>query len=80
MLIHQEVVDEVGGRQGCRRVSLAELRRQLARPSELSDGHRQRLLELARRLVRVQALTDEHARVAFSEHALEALARCTTSC
>ena len=48
-------------------VGFAELRRQLACPSGLKDGHRQRLLELARRLARVQALGDKYARLELSE-------------
>ena len=70
MLIPQGVGNEPAGRQGGRQVSLAELRRSLARPSAMSDVHRQRLLDLARR---VQALGDEYAGVGLSEHALEAL-------
>jgi len=68
MLIQQDARSETAGRQGGRPITLAELRSQLASPSGLSDGHRQRLLELSRRLARVQALVGEHARVGFSEH------------
>lgn len=75
MLIRPEARSEAADRQGRRCVDLAELRRQLARPSSLRDGHRQRLLDLARRLARVQALADEHVRVDFSEYAKEALTR-----
>ena len=55
------------------RPSLAELRRHLANPSSMSDGHRQRLSELARRLARVQALGGEYVRVGLSEQARAAL-------
>jgi hypothetical protein len=48
-------------RQGCRASELAELRRHLARPSWLDDGHRQRLSKLAGRLARVRALGDEYS-------------------
>jgi hypothetical protein len=73
MLIPQQAQCEMVGRQGCRPVTFDELRRQLATPSESSEGHRQRLLDLARRLARVQALGDEYNRVAFSP-AAESLA------
>jgi len=73
MLIHQESRIDAVGRHGRRSVSLSELRENLARPSQMHDGHRQRLLELASRLARVQALMDGHARVAFSEVARLAL-------
>lgn len=73
MLIPQEARSGAHGRQGGRRASLAELRRHMAEPSTMDDGHRQRLLELARRLARVQALGDEYSRVTLSEHAAAAL-------
>jgi len=66
-------------RQGSRRIDMAELRRLLARPSDLDDGHRQRLLDLSRRLARVQALGNGYARVTFSEHAAAALGHVTTA-
>jgi len=72
MLIPQAALSEPRLRHGGRGVSLAELRRQLAKPSELPDGHRQRLLDLARRLARVQALGDEFSRVGFSQPAASA--------
>ena len=75
MLISQEVQGQVSPAQGSAPGGLAELRRQLAEPSSLSDGNRQRLLELARRLTRVQALGDEYVRVGFSEGAMDALDR-----
>jgi len=72
MLISQAVECERPRMQGGPEAGLAELRRQLADPSTLSDGNRQRLLELARRLARVQALGDEYARVEFSRQAAAA--------
>ena len=74
MLIHQEARSDAVGRHGRRPVGLSELREYLARPSQMHDGHRQRLLELASRLARVQALMGEHARVDFSKVARLALA------
>lgn len=74
MLISQEVQSHAYPAQGSVRGSLAELRRQLAEPSALSDGNRQRLLELARRLARVRSLGDEYVRVCFSDSAKDALA------
>ena len=74
MLISQEVRSQASPAQGSVRGGLAELRRQLAEPSALSDGNRQRLLELARRLARVQGLGDEYVRVCFSDSATDALA------
>ena len=74
MLISQEVRSPASGPQGSGRGGLAELRRQLAEPSALSDGNRQRLLELARRLARVRSLGDEYVRVCFSDSATDALA------
>ena len=73
MLISQEARCRDGRRQGSPAGRLAELRRQLARPTRFSEGNRQRLLDLARRLAAVQALGDGYVRVEFSEHALEAL-------
>lgn len=72
MLIPHQAESETDPRHG-RRESFAQLRRQLSKPSELSDGNRQRLLELARRLARIQALGDEYARVDFSESAAAAI-------
>lgn len=60
-------------RQGCPAVGLSELRRQLAHPSDLNDGARQRLMQLARRLAAVQASGGEYAQVQFSAVAQEAL-------
>ena len=74
MLISQEVQSQASPAQGSAPGGLAELRRQLAEPSALSDGNRQRLLELARRLARVRGLGDEYVRVCFSDSAMDALA------
>ena len=73
MLIPQEARSEPRERQGSPRVSFAELRRCLARPSAMDYVHRQRLLDLARRAARIQALGDEYAGVDVSEHVLAAL-------
>ena len=73
MLIFQRVPGGPAGPDGHGRAGLAELRRQLADPSTLSDGNRQRLLELARRLARVQALGGEYVRVGLSDEATAAL-------
>jgi hypothetical protein len=73
MLIPQNAQCEANQRQGCRENALAGLRRNLANPSALSDGHRQRLLELSRRLARVQALGDEYSRVVLSDAAQAAV-------
>ena len=54
-------------------MDLAELRRRLANPSNVTDGCRQRLVNLARQLARVQALGDEYTRVELSEYAQIAL-------
>jgi len=69
MLIPQLTRRETGGGQGGPRIGLAELRRELAMPSNVSDGVRQRLLGLAERLARVQALGDEYAGLALSDRA-----------
>lgn len=73
MLIPQQAVSQAQHRHGRLRMSLAELRSQLAVPSSLGEGHRQRLLELAQRVARVQALGDEYARVGMSDVAAEAV-------
>jgi hypothetical protein len=69
MLISQQDRSEARRRQGSPRIDFAQLRRQLASPSEIPDGHRQRLLELAGRLARVRALGDEYCRVELSDAA-----------
>ena len=79
MLIPQQTQYQAGPRQGCRPASLRELRRQLAMPSKLSDGSRQRLLDLQDRLARVRALGDECARVCFSESVTAAMDRCSVN-
>ncbi|MFB3891904.1 MAG: hypothetical protein ACE15C_07760 [Phycisphaerae bacterium] len=67
MLIPQLSQHQACRRHGSRPASLGELRRQLARPLELADSSRQRLLELEGRLARVRRLGDEYARVDLSE-------------
>lgn len=64
-----------GDPHGGGRVSLAELRRALARPSDLSDSCRQRLVELANRLRRTQGIEGEFTRVELSEHVTSAMDR-----
>ncbi|NLW86524.1 MAG: hypothetical protein GXY38_06590 [Planctomycetes bacterium] len=75
MLISQQTRHKPARGQGCPPGGLAELRSQLAKPSAVSDGSRQRLLNLSRRLAAVQALGDDFARVDFSPFAAEALGR-----
>ncbi len=75
MLVSQTAHSEADSGQGSPGVGLAELRRRLAKPSRLSDGHRQRLLELERRLARVQALGNEYARLELSEYVAAATDR-----
>jgi len=79
MLIPQSALREPGGLHGRRPTGFAELRRALAKPSVLSDGHRRRLLDLAQRLARVQALGDEYTRVCLSEAAAAAVAGSTAA-
>jgi hypothetical protein len=74
MLIPQKARQVAQG-QGCPDVTFADLRRSLANPQALSEGHRQRLLELSQRLRRVQALGGEHHPVSMSEQAQAALAQ-----
>jgi hypothetical protein len=78
MLTPQTALCETG-LQGRDRGSFAELRRALAKPSVLGDGHRRRLLDLAQRLARVQALGGEYARVGLSPTARSVVARCRIS-
>ena len=73
MLISPDAHSDSCERDGSRRMRIAELRRQLTRPSQLTDGHRQRLFDMAQRVARVQALGDEYRRVSLSETALDAL-------
>ena len=79
MLISQDAKGDLRGWQGSRQVNLAELRHKLADPSQLDDGHRQRLLDLAQRVARVWALGGEYSRVCLSEHALAAIEAPKTS-
>ena len=73
MLIPQEARSKPPRGQGRPGVSLAELRRCLARPSAMNSAHRQRLLDLARRVAQVQALGDDFAGVRVSEFVSAAL-------
>ena len=73
MLTSQDAQSDLHQRQGCRGGELAELRSLLARPSLLTDGHRQRLRDLAQRVARVQAMGGEYRRVGLSDSALQAL-------
>ena len=73
MLISQDTQGEAHRRQGRSRDSLAGLRRQLANPSTMSDGNRQRLRELARRVARIRCLGDEYVGVGLSEWSAAAL-------
>jgi len=66
------------GPHGSGAAELAELRRDLARPSRLDDGHRQRLLDLAQRVARVQGLGGEYSRVSLSEYVSSAIAKVAT--
>jgi len=59
-----------GGRPG-----LAELRRELARPSELPENCRRRLESLALRLGELQGLDKTYTRVRLSEYATAAMDR-----
>ena len=74
MLISQDAVSGPHTRQGSRWCGLSELRRELADPSRMRDGTRQRLLDIHTRLARVQAFGSEYARVGLSQRAQAALA------
>ena len=74
MLVPRLTQRERRKRHGSGCASLAELRRQLARPSRIQKRHRQRLLDLSHRLAHVQELGGEFARVEFSDKAVAALA------
>lgn len=63
------------GRQGCRNVSLTELRCAVATPSDLSESCRQRLVDLARRLHRIQGLEDQYTQVELSDYVTAAMDR-----
>ncbi|MBI5723054.1 MAG: hypothetical protein HZA50_03770 [Planctomycetes bacterium] len=73
MLTYQNAQNGPTKRQGCPAGSLSELRSQLAHPSKLNGGARQRLMQLARRLAAVQALGGGYAQVQFSADAQDAL-------
>ncbi len=77
MLIPQNGLSESSLRQGCRTVTLDELRKSLTEPTQLSDWHRQRLLELVQRLDRVRALGDVYAGIELSGDAAVALDAAT---
>ena len=66
-------------RQGCRDVSLADLRCAVASPSDLSESCRQRLVDLARRLHRIQGLEDEYTQVELSEYVTVAMDRAVVA-
>ncbi len=68
MLVSQRRESGSGAGHGSLRTVLAELQRQAATPSKVSDGFRQRLLVLSQRLAGVQSLGNEYARVGLSEH------------
>ena len=77
MLIPQTARSETRGGHGRTPNNLADVRRELASPSNVSSGVRQRLLGLAQRLARVQALGDGYARVGFSPEARAAMEQNT---
>ena len=58
---------------GSPQTDFCELRRRLAVPSSLNDGHRQRLRELAQKVAQIQASGGECRRVDISEHVSDAL-------
>ena len=72
MLPSKDAQSEHPKRYGDRSGTLAELRSLQERPSQLRDGHRQRLRDLAQRVARVQALGGEYRRVGLSESAIKA--------
>ncbi len=79
MLISPDAQRSPKARHGGRVKRIAELRSQLASPSQWTDGDRQRLLDLARCVARVQTLGSEYySRVCLSELAQAALDRTTT--
>ncbi len=73
MLSSQDAQSEHLKRHGGRGGTLAELRSELERPSQLSGGDRKRLRDLAQRMARVQAMGGEYRRVDLSDSALQAL-------
>ena len=68
MFTSRKSSDDLGDRQGGRWANLSELRHELAKPSQLTDGHRQRLVDLAQRVARVQELGEAYTRVSLSEY------------
>ena len=79
MLDSHRAQGEDGPRQGCRDVSLAELRCAVANPSDLSESCRQRLVDLARRLHRIWGLEDEYTQVELSEYVTVAMDRAVVT-
>ncbi len=79
MLISPDAQRSPKARHGGRVKRIAELRSQLASPSQWTDGDRQRLLDLAQCVARVQTLGSEYSRVSLSESAQAALDRTTTA-
>ena len=75
MLTSQGNQDRPDRRHGGRRVSLAELRYRLERPSDLENGHQQRLLDLAQRLGQVRAVGGQYARLELSGFVMSAMDR-----
>ena len=73
MLISQEAKRGPQGVQGRHPIGLVELRQRLERPSDINDGHRQRLLDLAQRVARVQSLGGAYRRVSLSARAMTAI-------
>ena len=73
MCISPDVRSGSDGQHGGCPASFAELRHQLADPSQLNDVHRQRLLDLGRRVARVQRLGGACRRVCLSEFVVSAL-------
>lgn len=71
----QNFSGDLAGRQGGRPVNLTDLRSRLADPSNLQDGHQQRLLEVAQRLARVRSRGNEYARLELSEYVAAAMDR-----
>ena len=75
MLVPGHSPSEADPTHGGKPVGLADLRRQLATPSRLQDGTRQRLSQLAQRLNRIRAMGNEYARLDLSEHVKAAMDR-----
>lgn len=73
MLSSTDAQSEHLKRHGGRGGTLAELRSELERPSQVGGGNRQRLRDLAQRVARVQAMGGEYRRVGLSDSALQAI-------